>query len=128
MPRTWDRSRFAPWLLRELVQVNEEPTKSPLPPNARVKLRTLRAGAMRTVEAVRAFVSFNAMLDGTRTRDRSVRVGCSVIKVASERGNAVEPHHPRSDQWSANPRARDDDAALSMGCRPNENGGHTDDE
>jgi hypothetical protein len=26
MPRTWDRSRFAPWLLRELVQVNEEPT------------------------------------------------------------------------------------------------------
>jgi hypothetical protein len=25
-PRTWDRSRFAPWLLRELVQVNEEPT------------------------------------------------------------------------------------------------------
>src|SRR4029077_2466133 len=26
MLRTWDRSRFAPWLLRELVQVNEEPT------------------------------------------------------------------------------------------------------
>src|SRR6266540_4983054 len=26
MPRTWDRSRFAPWLLRALGQVNEEPT------------------------------------------------------------------------------------------------------
>src|SRR5437868_1261694 len=26
MPRTWDRSRFAPWLLRELVQVNEKTT------------------------------------------------------------------------------------------------------
>ena len=25
MPRTWDRSRCAPWLLRELVQVNEKP-------------------------------------------------------------------------------------------------------
>jgi hypothetical protein len=67
---------------------------------------------MRTVEAVREFVSFNAMLDGTRTSHRSVRVGCSVIKVVSERGNAVERHHPRSDQWSANPRARDDDAAA----------------
>ena len=39
-------------------------------------------------------------------------------KVASERGSAVEPHHPRSDQWRANPRAPDDDAARSMGCRP----------
>src|SRR6266542_3312590 len=26
MPRTWDRSRFAPWLLRELVQLNEKLT------------------------------------------------------------------------------------------------------
>src|SRR6266851_5738858 len=26
MPRTWDRSRFAPWLLRELVQMNEKTT------------------------------------------------------------------------------------------------------
>src|SRR5712692_2778194 len=26
MPGTWDRSRFAPWLLRELVQVNEKTT------------------------------------------------------------------------------------------------------
>src|SRR5436190_22788676 len=24
MPRTWDQSRFAPWLLRELVQMNEK--------------------------------------------------------------------------------------------------------
>src|ERR1700676_2957469 len=32
MPRTWDRSRFAPWLLRELVQVNEK-HESLLPPN-----------------------------------------------------------------------------------------------
>jgi len=28
----WDRSRFAPWLLRELVQVNEK-HESPVPPN-----------------------------------------------------------------------------------------------
>jgi hypothetical protein len=42
MPRTWDRSRFAPWLLRELVQVNEEPT-------SRHSLRTpeLSAGERR---------------------------------------------------------------------------------
>src|SRR6266481_3159442 len=26
MPRNWDRSRFAPWLLRKLVQVNEKTT------------------------------------------------------------------------------------------------------
>ena len=46
MPRTWDRSRFAPWLLREVVQVNEEPTSrlcrrtvSLQPPRARWKSR-----------------------------------------------------------------------------------------
>src|SRR6266699_4049019 len=37
--------------------------------------------------------------------------------VAFERGNLVEPHHHRSDHWSANPRAPDGDAVLSMGCR-----------
>src|SRR2546421_1411161 len=34
--------------------------------NAREKLRTRKAGAMRALGAVRAFVSFNATLDGTR--------------------------------------------------------------
>src|SRR2546423_1679947 len=28
------------------------------------------------------------------------------LKVASERGNAVEPHHPRSDRWNATSRGR----------------------
>ena len=37
--------------------------------NARVKLQTRGAGAMRAVAAVRAFVSFNATLDGTRLRE-----------------------------------------------------------
>jgi hypothetical protein len=39
MPRTWDRSRFAPWLLRELVQVHEEPTSRLFPERERDKPR-----------------------------------------------------------------------------------------
>jgi hypothetical protein len=39
MPRTWDRSRFAPWLLRELVQVNEKPRGASAAYCSRVQLR-----------------------------------------------------------------------------------------
>ena len=61
-----------------------------------------------------ALVSGNATLDGIR--DHAVRVGWSVIKNGSERGNAVEPDHPRIVQWIANPRVRDGDAARSVEC------------
>jgi hypothetical protein len=45
MSRTWNRSRFAPWLLRELAQVNEKPT-------SRLCRRTLAVSAR--VPAVRS--------------------------------------------------------------------------
>src|SRR5437764_14437404 len=54
--------------------------------------------------------------DATESTQASTRMGA--VSYDSPRGSAVEPDHLQIVRRIATPTARDDDGALSVGCRP----------
>ena len=59
-----------------------------------------------------AAAASGSLILARKAQDReSLEVSEDVAEVSHERGNAIEPGHPRSARWTANPGGRDGDAA-----------------
>ena len=125
MPRTWDRSQFAPWLLRELVQVNEKPplasaaerdrTEPPLAATSCLLLSTI-ISQPSTFLVQRPAVGSSDWID---LRDSITNASPSI------RASASIPDRPRHSQKTRQELRRQYPTRQAQWMRGNDNSGAT---